>query len=80
MNYLDWLAKGSEGHVAERKGTTLTISAVDSSLPSLKAFQPIALDVTERDGLGYTIVHLHRNSSHPGKLYDRIVIECEEPS
>jgi hypothetical protein len=80
MRYLDWLAKGSEAHNAERTGAVLTISAVDSSLPSLKAFLPVALDAIDRDGMGYTIVLKHQISAYPGDLYDKIVIQCEEPS
>jgi len=80
MSYLDFLAKGSEAHLVRRDGNVLTLSAVDESPPSLRNFQPIAFDVIERDGVGYTIVLAHRSSVDPGNLYDRIVIRCEDPS
>jgi len=80
MSYLDLIAKASEAHLVRRDGNMLTLSVVDESLPSLKNFQPIAMDVIERDGVGYTIVLKHRSSLHSGNLYDQIVIRCDEAS
>jgi hypothetical protein len=79
MRYFDRLAAGSQDHKANLKGKTLQISAVNSELDSLQAFQNVATEALQRAAEeGYTVLNEHITSMYSGDLYDQIIFQRDD--
>ena len=74
MDHYERFSRGSELHRAKVNSDSLELFPIDNTELALKLFQPLADEVFEHEGEGYTILLPHASSLFPGG-YDMLLLQ-----